>query len=30
MKEPSTQVNIWLPREGNTKYLAQVLRTIIS
>lgn len=30
MKDWSTKVNIWLPREGNTKYLAQVLRSLIS
>lgn len=30
MKKPSTQVNIWLPREGNTKHLAQVLNSLIS
>ena len=30
IKRPSTQVNIWLPREGNTKHLAQVLNSLIS
>jgi adenylate cyclase, class 1 len=30
MKDISTKINIWLPREGNTKYLAQVLRSLIS
>jgi adenylate cyclase class 1 len=30
MKDWSTKINIWLPREGNTKHLAQVLRTLIS
>jgi adenylate cyclase class 1 len=30
MKDRSTKVNIWLPREGNTKYLAQALRSLIS
>jgi hypothetical protein len=30
MKRPSTQVNIWLPKEGNPKYLTQTVVSLIS
>lgn len=30
MKRPSTQVNIWLPKEGNPKYLTQTVISLIS
>jgi hypothetical protein len=30
MKRPSTQVSIWLPKEGNPKYLTETVASLIT